>query len=201
MTSKYSDYSKRNILTAAILLIGFVAIYNWFITPQTQYLAAAQKYHDTMDTREKIGRLITTQLKLRRQKLDELTQKFESEKQVFFKIEQAKSFLSGIQSIAEKNGCQVVNLRLSPSREITVKDNNSIEIYQYQADMSLLGGYGNIVKFLNTIQNKPAKVWIDTISVSMKQAATSGYLSCNITLSIYTLKVKENADYVENKQI
>jgi hypothetical protein len=153
-----------------------------------------------MDTSEKIGKLITTQLKLHRQKLDELTQKFESEKQVFFEIDQAKDFLSGIQSIAEINGCQVVNLKLSSPREITIKDNNSIDIQQYQADMSLLGGYGNIVKFLNTIQNKTAKVWIDTINVSMKQA-TSGYLRCNITLSIYTLKVKENAGHVENKQI
>ena len=200
MTSKHSDCSKRNILAAAILLIGFAAIYNWFISPQTRYLAAAQKYRGTMDEREKIGRLITTQLKLRQQKLDELTQKFESEKQVFFETSQAKSFLSGIQSIAEMNGCQVVNLKLSPPREIGIKDNNSIDIRQYQADMSLLGGYGNIVKFLNTIQNKTTKVWIDTISVSMKQA-TNGYLNCNITLSIYTLKVKENAGHVENKQI
>jgi hypothetical protein len=200
MTSKHSDYSKRNMLTVAMLLIGFVAMYNWFIAPQTRYLAAAQKYRNTIDSREKTGKLITTQMKLRRQKLDELTQKFELEKQVFFDIDQAKSFLSGIQSIAETNGCQVVNLKLSPSREISVKDNNSINIHQYQADLNLLGGYGNIVKFLNTIQNKTAKVWIDTISVSMEQA-TGGYLSCNITLSIYTLKVKENAGHVENKQI
>ncbi|PKL47193.1 MAG: hypothetical protein CVV39_06170 [Planctomycetes bacterium HGW-Planctomycetes-1] len=199
MTSKYSEYSKRNILAAAILLIGFVAAYNWFISPQTRYLAAAQKYHDTIDARERTGKLLTAQLKLRQKKLDELTQRFESDKQAFFEIEEAKSFLTGIQSLAETNGCQITNLKLSPPRPIIVKDNDSIDLNRYQVDMSFLGGYGNIVKFLHTLQNKPQKVWVDAINVSMKQAAASGYLNCNITLSIYTLKVKENTDNVKNK--
>ena len=198
MTSKYSEYSKRNILAAAILLIAFVAIYNWFISPQTRYLAAAQKYHETIDSREQTGKLLTAQLKLRQKKLDELTQKFESDKQVFFEVEDAKTFLTGIQSLAETSGCQITNLKLSPQKPIIVKDNESVDINQYQVNMSLLGGYGNIVKFLNTLQNRPAKVWIDTINVSMKQAS-SGYLNCNMTLSIYTLKVKENTDNVKNK--
>jgi Tfp pilus assembly protein PilO len=198
MTSKYSEYSKRNILAAAILLIAFVAIYNWFISPQTRYLAAAQKYHETIDSREQTGKLLTAQLKLRQKKLDELTQKFESDKQVFFEVEDAKTFLTGIQSLAETSGCQITNLKLSPQKPIIVKDNESVDINQYQVNMSLLGGYGNIVKFLNTLQNRPAKVWIDTINISMKQAS-SGYLNCNMTLSIYTLKVKENTDNVKNK--
>ncbi len=199
MTSKYSQYSKRNILAAAILLIAFVAIYNWFISPQTKYLAAAQKYHNTIDTREQTGKLLTAQLKNRRKKLDEITQKFESDKQAFFEIEDAKTFLAGIQSLAETNGCQITNFKLSPPRAINIKDNDSIDINRYQVDMGILGGYGNIVKFLHTLQNKPQKVWIDTIKLSMKQAATTGYLNCDITLSIYTLKVKENADNVKNK--
>jgi hypothetical protein len=66
--------------------------------------------------------------------------------------------------------------------------------------MTFLGSYENIVKFLNTLQNRPVKVWVDEINVSSKPS-TNGHLSCEITLSIFTLKVKENTSNVNNKKI
>ena len=191
MSIKYSDLSKRNALAAALLLICIVALYNWFISPHTQYLAAAQKYAEVMESTEKTGKLLNTELRLRRKKLDELTKQFELYKQAFFDINEAKNFLSELQSVAEKSGCLVTNLKLSPAKDIPVRNGGAIDVHQYQANISLLGNYGNIVKFLNTLQNRPAKVWVDSIDVGMKHAA-SGYLGCDVILSIYTLKVKEN---------
>jgi len=192
MSLKYPGWSKQNALAVTMLLICVIAMYNWFIAPHTQYLAAAQKYQEIMESAEKTSKIISSDLTLRQKKLNELTQQFELRKQAFFDIDQAKSFLSGLQSVAEKSGCLVSTLKLSPAREVPVNNNNSIDVRQYQTEISLLGNYGNIVKFLNTIQNRNAKVWINSIDVGMKHAE-SGYLGCDITFSIYTLKVKENA--------
>jgi hypothetical protein len=191
MSLKYSNYSKRNAMAAAIMVICTFAIYNWFISPHTQYLHAAQKYLTVIDSEEKRSESINNELKQQQKRLDELTHQLELQKQSFFNNDQAKIFLSDLQSIAEKSGCLVANLKFLPARDITVKSNNSLGICHYQTNMSVMGNYEDIVKFLNTLQNRTAKVWIDSIYVGMKQT-TNGYLSCDITLSIYTLKVKEN---------
>jgi len=188
---KYPGWSKQNALAVTMLLISLVAIYNWFIAPHTQFLAAAQKYQEIMESTEKTGKILTSELTLRQKKLNELTQQYELRKQAFFDTDQAKSFLSNLQSVAEKSGCLVSNLKLTPARDVPVKNGNFVEIRQYQTEIDLLGNYGNIVKFLNTIQNRNARVWVKSIDVGMKHAA-SGYLGCNISFVIYTLKVKEN---------
>ncbi|MFA5292964.1 MAG: hypothetical protein WC496_08025 [Phycisphaerae bacterium] len=199
MSLKYPGLSKQNALAVTMLLICVAAMYNWFISPHIQYLAAAQKYQEVMESTEKTSKILSSDLKLRQKKLDELTQQFELQKQGFFDIDQAKIFLSEIQSIAEKSGCLVSNLKLSPARAVPVKNRDSIDIRQYQTEIGLLGNYGNIIKFLNTIQKRNARVWINSIDVGMKHAE-SGYLGCNITFSIYTLKVKENTSNVDNTQ-
>ena len=200
MSLKYPVWLKQNAFAVAMLLIGIIAMYNWFISPNIKYLAAAQKYRKMMDSTEKQNKIIRSELELRKKKLDNLTHEFDQKKQAFFDIDQAKTFISGLQSESEKIGCPVTNLKLRPLQNIAVKDNNSLDICQYQIVMTFLGNYGNIVKFLNTLQNRPAKVWVDEINVGTKQS-TDGSLSCNITLSIFTLKVKENTSNVKNKQI
>jgi hypothetical protein len=200
MSPKYPVWLKQNAFAVAMLLIGIIAMYNWFISPNTKYLAAAQKYGKMMDSTENQNKIILSELGLRRKKLDNLTQEFEQKKQVFFDIDQAKTFLSGLQSESEKSGCPATNIQFRPLQNIAVKDNNSIDIGQYRIVMTFLGSYGNIVKFLNTLQNRPVKVWVDEINIGTKQS-TNGYLSCDITLSIFTLKVKENKSNVKNKQI
>lgn len=192
--------SKQNMLAVAVLIICVVGIYNWFIVPQTQYLAAAQKYQEMSNSKERMSKIISGKTRISLQKLDKLMQEFEQEKQTFFDVNEAKSFITNIQSIAEENGCQVLKLKFSPPNQITIKDNNSVDIYQDKIEMNLVGNYRNIMRFLNTIQRKTVRVWIDAISLGTRQDEIN-YLGCNITLSIYTLKIKENMSHVENKQI
>ena len=160
-------------MAAAIMFICTFAAYNWFIKPHTQYLKAAQEYRATIDSIEKKSESINKELTKQQKKLEELTCQLELQKQSFFNADQAKSFLTDIQSVAEKSGCLVVNLKLSPARDVAVKGSNSLDIRQYQTNMSVTGNYGNIVKFLNTLQNRTARVWVDSINISMKNAASN----------------------------
>jgi hypothetical protein len=200
MTLKSISWSKQNVFSTAMLLISVLAMYNWFISPNTQYLSAAQKYRQIADKTEQQSRILYSNLGARRKETYNLSQQFETKKQNFFDVNEAKSFLSGIQSEAEKSGCLVSNLKLSPPKDMSTKDNNSLEIYRYQIDMNLMGNYLNIVKFLNTLQNRPAKIWVETMNIGLKNAAKD-YLDCDLTISIYTLKIKENISNVKNKQI
>jgi len=184
-------------MVTAMLVILAAAIYNWFVTPHTRYLVAAQRYENAMDLMDKKGKIISGNIKTRKTKLEHLRKDLEQQKQAFFDVNDAKTFLSNLQSTAEQNGCMVANLKFLPSRDTAIKSSDTIDIHQYQVSISILGGYGNIVKFLNTIQNRPEKVWVETIDVGMKPQ--ENYLSCDATISIYTLKIKENAGNVNNK--
>ena len=189
-----TNLHKRNSTVAAISIIMTIAIYNWFVTPHTQYLMAEQKYQQTMNSVENKDKILNTELKISNKKFENLCKKHEQQKQMFFEIDKAKNFLSSIQTTAEKNGCMIENLRFLPSREI-VTGSSDIKINQYQTNLILFGGYGNVVKFLNTIQNRPEKVQVDSINVEMNNE--KGYLECSLAISIYTLK--EHTDNVKNK--
>jgi len=174
---------------AACVPIAMVAMYNWFVSPQLQYLKAAQKYEDSVDKVEKTNKIIDTQIQAGSRKLDEISQQFEQKKQEFFDIETARTFLGSIQSKAEKNQCVVDTLKFMPANQIA-NNSSSIDIKQHRAILTITGQYPDIVKLLDSLQNRKQKVWIDTITLHLKDQE-SGLLVCDVSLSIYTLQVKE----------
>ena len=187
---KHTNWSRRNIVIAACVPIAMVALYNWFVTPHLQYLQAAQRYENAADQIEKTNKIIGIELRIGQEKLDEISEQFRQKRQEFFGIDDAAGFLGSIQSKAEKSQCLVNTLKFQPARQIAVCDNNSADIRQYQVNLSVSGQYQNIVKLLDSLQNRKEKVWIDTIDLCLKDQ-TTGLLVCNLSLSIYTLKVKE----------
>jgi hypothetical protein len=65
--------------------------------------------------------------------------------------------------------------------------------------LSVSGQYQDIVKLLDSLQNRKQKVWIDTINLHLKDQTTS-LLVCDLSLSIYTLKVKEIQSHVDTEK-
>jgi Tfp pilus assembly protein PilO len=191
-----NNLQKRNSIVAAVLIITSIALYNWFVTPHTNYLMAEQQYQRAMTTIEIKNKLLSSELAVINKKLENLNKNYQQRKQMFFTETQAKDFLAGIQTSAEKNACTIENLRFIPCRDVKTASND-IGIVQYQTNLNVTGGYGNIVKFLNTIQSRPEKVQFDSLNIAMNNQ--TGYLDCGITMSIYTLNVKENIQNVSTK--
>ncbi len=199
-----SDYlknlrlSKRNVIAAACVPIALVAIYNWFISPQLNYIKAAHKYEYSADMVDKTNKYIDAEIQAGRLRLGRISQEFEQKKQEFFDMESARTFLGGIQSNAEKNKCVVDTLKFQPAQPVA-NNSNYIDVKKYQAVLTISGQYHNIVKLLDSLQNRKQKVWIDSIKLHLKDQM-SGLLVCDISLSIYTLNVKEIvSDVNDNK--
>jgi hypothetical protein len=195
----YTGWSRRNMGFAACVLVAMVALYNWFVTPHSQYLLAAEKYENVAEKIEKTNEIINIELQLSQKRLDEISEQFRQKRQELFEIDAAKSFLENIQSKAEKKQCFVDSLRFLPAKQIAVEDNNSVDIRQYQVDLSVIGQYQDIVRLLDSLQNRKQKVWIDTINLHLKDQ-TTGLLVCDLSLSIYALKVKEVQSHVDDSQ-
>ncbi|MCX5633116.1 MAG: type 4a pilus biogenesis protein PilO [Phycisphaerae bacterium] len=196
---KRINWSKGNIFAAACVLIAMVALYNWFAAPHVQYLMAAQRYETAANEVEKTSKITNAEIQTGQKKLDEISGQFRQKKQEFFGVESARSFLESIQSKVEKNRLFVDSLKFQPPKQITTYDGNSIDIWQYQVNLTVSGQYQDIVKFLDSLQNRKEKVWIDMISLHLKDQAT-GSLVCDLSLSIYTLKIKEIVNDVKTEK-
>jgi Tfp pilus assembly protein PilO len=188
-----TNLQKRNTTVAAALIVMTIAIYNWFVTPHSQYLMAEQQYQQTIKSLETKNKILNSSLKVSNHTLENLRGKYEQHKQLFFDANNSKDFLADIQTTAEKNGCMIQNIRFLPPRQFPQTAGN-IEISQHQTNLNVFGGYGSIVKFLNTLQNRAQRVQVDSLNIEMNNE--NGYLECDLSISIYTLKVKENTENV-----
>jgi hypothetical protein len=187
---KNRDWPKKNIAITAGVLFVMLALYSRFVTPHCQYLLAAEKYERAAEKVERTRKTVSAVLTANQKRFDKVSQNLAAKKQEFFEIGAAQSFLDGIQSKAEKNQCAVESLNFVPARQITVEGNNPVDIWQYQVNLSFVGRYQNIVKMLDSLQNRKQKVWIDTMNLHLKNQTTD-LLVCELSLSIYVLKVKE----------
>ncbi len=188
-----NNLQKRNATIAAALFVMAVAVYNWFVTPHTQYLMAEQKYQRTIESLETKNKILNSNLKVHSQTLENLRGKYEQHKQLFFDANSAKEFLAGIQTVAEQNGCMIQNLRFLPQRDFP-QLGSGIAAAQHQTSLKILGGYGNILKFLNTLQNRTQRVTVDSLNIEIDNQ--TGGLECDLLISLCTLKVKENTENV-----
>ncbi len=196
---KYQGWSKRNIFVAALVPIAVVAFYNWFVTPHLQYLQAAQGYEKVAGRVEETCKSINTKLLRGQKELDSVSGQFRQERQKFFEVGDTRKFLESIQSSAEKNRCLVDTLKFLPPRQVAVNNGASVDMQQYQANLAVSGKYQNIIKLLDSLQSGKQKVWIDTLNLRHK-AQMSDILICDLSLSIYTLKVKEIVSDVKTEK-
>jgi hypothetical protein len=192
---EYRDFSGKNVVIAALVLIAMLAMYNWFAAPYSRYLLAAERYVNAANEMEKTKKLIDIELRIKQKKIDELSKNFELIRRDFFTVDDAADFLESIQAKAEKSGCFVDNLSFSPAKRVSAADSNAPDIREYQVNLSVVGQYADIVVLLDSLQNRQQKVWIDKLKLHLRDTV-SGYLVCDVSLSIYTLKIKESTNNV-----
>jgi hypothetical protein len=58
--------------------------------------------------------------------------------------------------------------------------------------MTVIGGYGNVVRFLKGIQTYKRKVWIESVTMDVGDA---GKLQCQAVLTIYCIDSVETTLY------
>lgn len=184
------NWSGKNLMVAACVLVVMAGLYKWSLTPHVQYLQAAENYRSSAREVEKTSKVINKELGEGRRELNEVSQRFQQGKQRFFEINTAENFLESLKPAIEKEGCYVNSLKILPTKDIEVKEVNCIDIRQYQMNLSITGQYQNIVKLLDFLQNRKQKVWVDNINLYLKDLS-SGTLGCDLSLSVYALTVKE----------
>ncbi len=190
---KRTTNSQRTAFLAVLVLIGTIAVYNWIVAPHRNYLLAAQKYGATVNTLAKKIQTISNNLAIKKKELKELQEKLNSNLELFFDPAEAREFYSSIKAVTEKAGCMMYSLTFSSvdsASNTKVQGTNSY-ITAHGAQLSVLGGYGNIEALMSKLQAGSKHVRIDSIRINSDDE-NPGYLKCDMTVTIYEIQRKDN---------
>jgi len=181
--------SSKNVVFAALVIIGAITLYNWIVTPHVNHLRAAQKYASVADKLAKKNQIIYNNVAIKKKELEELQEKFKHIHIKLFEPVKAKEFFSDIQAMAEETNCVIYSLNFSPTDPAL--DAGKLEISSHitanRATLSAVGNYKDIVALINKLQGRPKQVWIDSISIE-PISSNSEQLKCDITVTIYVIQ-------------
>jgi hypothetical protein len=174
------------------VLIGAIAVYNWIVAPHRNYLLAAQRYESAAGSLAKKSQVVSNNVAMKRKALEELQAKFKQVRGRLFNPVEAGRFFSNIQNKSEEVNCIIRSLTFSPGSSASSADRSEANSYitAQRATLSVLGGYGNIVALMNKLQDCSKQVCIDSVRINSDNK-NSGYLECDMTITIYVIRGKE----------
>lgn len=180
--------SKRRAFSAALILVGAVALYNWVVSPHVGYLHAMRRLEPV------VGRMVEQRQRIRgaldgkRQKLRSLQREFAETRQGFFTREESEAFTHNLQSFIEQVGCSIVIADFTygsdgkqdrgPGMPAAVQD--------YHIGVIVWGYYDEITALLDRLQNNQPIVWVDSCRMDLLDAR-GGMLECRLALTTYVL--------------
>jgi len=187
--------SSRNAVSASLILIAALAMYNWIVAPRTNYLSAAQRYKFVIDNVVKKNKTIDNRVNIRKKKLQELREQSAQLQGTLFTSDQAREFFSDLQAISEETGCIVYSVNLITNNPNPNKDGQlqgTAGIVTKSAVLSVVGVYKNITRLIERLQSRTQKVWIDSVNVRTLNN-NSDRPRCDITITICAFTDKESA--------
>ncbi|GAF87419.1 unnamed protein product, partial [marine sediment metagenome] len=95
----------------------------------------------------------------------------------------AEKFFAGTLPASGQTGCIVKSLLLSPKDAVFEDKKTNGRITKKHAVLTLLGGYQNILKAVEKLQNRPQGVWLD--SVNIQEDSGTGVLECSMGIAVY----------------
>jgi len=184
--------ASRNAISAALVVIVAIAMYNWTVSPHVVQLSVVQQYESVLDDVVKKNKILSSAVRTKKQKLEQLGEQFAQLQSSLFMIDKAKEFFSDLQVISEQMGCTVYSLNLTTDKQNSKEGQaeDATGIVTKSAILSVIGAYGDIVRLVERLQARPQKVWIDSVKMTSLDN-DSGQLKCDITITICTLQDKE----------
>ena len=177
-------------LAVSLAIIVTVALYNWSVSPQTNYLCAAQQYTKVADDAARKVTVLEKTIQRKQTELVTAKTELDRNKGRLFNFEQAENFLSGIQPLASELGCVIDSLTFSPAEYI--KDDKAIatiNIVERTADVRLTGQYAGISEFISRLTDNDRKVVVS--DVDLRVTSDFSALNCDMNITVYLMEDKE----------
>lgn len=186
--------TSRSTVSAALIVIAAIAMYNWTVAPQAKYMLAAQDYQSLVGNVVEKHMVISEKVGAKRENLRKLQEQFKRLRGTLFTPEQAKQFFSDLQTISEESGCAVHSLNIVTTGQSGEKEQSqdASDIVPKSATLSVVGVYENIMKLMEKLQVRTQEVWIDSLRIELFDYE-SAQPRCDITVTVYTVEDEEAA--------
>jgi Tfp pilus assembly protein PilO len=176
--------SHRRVLLVSLVVIAAVAMYRWILSPYTGQLLAAQKYNCTLDSAIHKAGVMGTLLEAKKAKTGELTKKSDRLRNQLFTPQEARQFFSSLPAAVRQTGCVTQSVSTAPETQ-RGSQNGGSGIVARKATVTVIGGYNDIIKFLEGLQASEHKVWIESVRID---AGVAGKLKCQVLLTLYCIE-------------
>ena len=186
--------SSRKTISAALIIIAAIAIYNRIVAPHAAHLKAAQQYGSVVADIAKKKAVVSNTMKSKKERLHALRKHIDELQRTLFAPDKAKEFLGDLRAISEEAGCTVnsLNFTRDEARVTNGQAENTSGIAAEGATLSVAGVYGNIVRLVAKLQARTERVWIDLVRMESLDD-NSAQVKCDIIVMIYTVQDKEAA--------
>jgi Tfp pilus assembly protein PilO len=185
------ERSHRRVLLIAITIIAVFGLYRWILAPHTNQLLAAERYNSALDGAIRKAGFISNMLDVKKGKIEELTKESDRLRNQLFTPQEMRQFLASLPSVVNQAGCAVQSVSTVPDAQRNPQSDGS-GIIAKKAIVTFIGGYNNIIKLLEALQNSERKVWIESVRMDTGGA---GKLKCQILLTVYCIEHVENTLY------
>ncbi len=184
-----TNRSTRYAVSASLIVIALLVMYNRIIAPHAAYLSVVQGYESAMSNLINKNDVINSKVEVKRKKLQELQEKSVQLQSTLFTSDKAREFFSDLQAISEQTGCMVQSLNMIKNNPNEKLSENTSGIVTRSAVLSVVGLYKDIPRLIQRLQARTQKVWIDSIKV-MTVEYNSDLPRCDMTITICEIQNK-----------
>jgi Tfp pilus assembly protein PilO len=187
--------SHRRALMIALVVVAAVGLYRWILAPYSGQLWAAQRYNSTLNSAIHKADTLGTTLEVKKARIETLTRESNRLRNQSFTPGEVHDFFASLQTIAQQANCVIQSVSSAPEQRggspNQPKDGSGI--IGKKAVVTIIGGYGDIVRFLKELQASERKVWVE--SVKLGTGDNVGKLKCQVVLTLYCIDSLEMTLY------
>jgi len=179
-----------------MIVIVFIAMFDWILSPQISYLKAAERYSWMIDNASQRSGYIIENIEVKNAELEKLKAEVRQIQDNFFTGEKAKEFFSDLEPICLLSDCNIESLTFMPPENIATEENElyTTSITLKRAIVSFTGSYENIIKFHKKLSEYSQQVSIEKLTIESNPYFDK-LLNVVMTLKIYQVNDKEiNSD-------
>lgn len=177
--------SRRQVLSAAPVIIGAIVLYNWTISPQLSYLRAVQRLEPVVDGMAEQNDRICGGLADKRQRLQMMQQQLHDLGDQLFTYDESRTLVRDLQSLIEQTGCTVILAELTRGNDRQAEDPSGPGgVEALRVRLTLRGQYDEITAVLGQIGAHNPRMWVKTCQIDLLDRR-GGQLECRLALTVY----------------
>ena len=193
---KKTGPGSKMTLAMSLAIIACVGLYNWCLSPQTNYLQAAQQYTRIAENAERQVSILEKSIARKENELVNAQTQIARTKSRLFTRDESIAFLSNIQPLAKKLGCVIDELDFDLGEGFVNEGRNlPVNVIKKSVNISITGQYNSISQFVNSLCDHQQEVVVGNMEIRVTPDFSA--LNSNMSITIYIIEDKEIDSNVE----